>query len=100
MQSVEPMAQASRVPSPDTASGLIVMATISVVGLAAFLYPFFTADAPSGPERGPLTRRPLIFGVLAALAASLFVVELSSQGMNAKVASVLAVLTMCAAGCA
>lgn len=80
------------------ASGLLVMATISAVGLAAFLYPFFTAQAPLSPEAQAHTRdAPLIFGLLAALAASLFVIELSSRGMNAKVASALAVLATCAA---
>ena len=80
-------------------SGLFVMAAISFVGLAAFLYPFFTAEAPLSPEIQAHSRdAPLIFGMLAALAASLFVVELSSQGMNAKIASVLAVLATCAAG--
>jgi energy-coupling factor transport system substrate-specific component len=73
------------------------MATISVVGLAAFLYPFFTAEAPSLETQAHARDAPLIFGLLAALAASLFVLELSSQGMNAKTASVLAVLTTCAA---
>ncbi len=80
-------------------SGVAVMCVISLVGLAAFLYPFFTAEAPLSPEAQAHSRdAPLIFGMLAALAGSLFVIELSSQGMNAKVASTLAVLATCAAG--
>ena len=46
------------------------MAAISIVGLAAFLYPFFTAEAPLSPETQAHSRdAPLIFGMLAALAA-------------------------------
>lgn len=85
-------------PTTTRGPGLAVMAAISFVGLAAFLYPFLTAEAPLSPEAQAHARdAPLLFGALAALAASLFVIELSSQSMNAKVASVLAVLATCAA---
>lgn len=77
---------------------VIMMAIISLVGLAAFFYPFLTAEAHVSASAQAHSRdAPFIFGVLAILAAILFVLELSSQGMNAKVASVLAVLATCAA---
>lgn len=77
---------------------VIMMAIISLVGLAAFFYPFLTAEAQVSASAQAHSRdAPFIFGVLAILAATLFVLELSSQGMNAKVASVLAVLATCAA---
>ena len=93
---------APRTPRPFTvatpARSVVVMAIISLVGLAAFLYPFITAEAQVGASAQAHSRdAPLIFGILAVLAAVLFVLELSSQGMNAKVASVLAVLATCAA---
>ncbi len=75
------------------------MAAISAVGIAAFLYPFFLAEAPaSSSVQAHSSDAPLIFGLIALLAAVLFVIELSSQGMNAKTASILAVLATCAAG--
>jgi hypothetical protein len=40
---------------------------------------------------------PLVFGLLGGLAAILFMVEIASRVMNAKVASALAVLAMAAA---
>jgi energy-coupling factor transport system substrate-specific component len=74
------------------------MLVVSLVGMAAFLYPFLTASAPLGAaDQAHARDAPLIFGLLAALAAALFLLELSSQGMNAKTASVLAVLATCAA---
>ncbi len=76
----------------------VAIAVISAVGVAAFFYPFITAGAAQGTEaQAHAGDAPLIFGTLAALAGVLFVVELASQGMNAKVASVLAVLATAAA---
>lgn len=79
-------------------AGALAIAAISAVGLAAFLYPFITARAPRGAEtQAHAGDAPLIFGLLAALAAVLFVIELASHGMNAKTASALAVLATAAA---
>lgn len=83
---------------PSQRAGAVAIATISAVGLAAFFYPFITAGAPQGTEtQAHAGDAPLIFGLLASLAGALFVVELASQSMNAKVASVLAVLALAAA---
>ena len=70
MLAAEPRPTPSRVPSVGIGvSGFFVMAAISFVGLAAFFYPFFTAEAPLNPEAQAHSRdAPLIFGMLAALA--------------------------------
>ena len=70
----------------------------SAVGVSAFLYPFLLSAAPSeGESQAHAGDAPLIFAALAALAALLFIVELSSGGINAKVASALGVLAVSAA---
>lgn len=74
------------------------LVAVSGVGLAAFLYPFLLSNAPTdGENAAHAGDAPLIFGMLIGLAAVLFLVELTSGGMNAKVASALAVLAMAAA---
>ncbi len=79
------------------ASG-ITLAAATIVGLAAFFYPFLLSASPSGGEnQAHAGDAPLIFGALILLAGLLFVIELSSGGMNAKVASTLAVLAVAAA---
>lgn len=76
----------------------LTLGAAAVAGLAAFLYPFLLSAAPSQAEsRAHAGDAPLIFGILMTLAALLFLVELSSGGMNAKVASALAVLAVAAA---
>lgn len=76
----------------------LTLGAASVLGLVAFLYPFVLSRAPDdGENAAHAGDAPLIFGLLAGLAAILFLVELTSRGMNAKVASALAVLAMAAA---
>ena len=76
----------------------ITLAAVSAIGLAAFLYPFLLSNAPSdGENAAHAGDAPLIFGALVGFAAVLFLVELTSGGMNAKVASALAVLAVAAA---
>lgn len=76
----------------------LTLTAVSAVGLSAFLYPFLLSNAPTdGENAAHAGDAPLIFGLLIGLAALLFLVELTSGGMNAKVASALAVLAMAAA---
>ncbi|MHB8684106.1 MAG: ECF transporter S component [Dehalococcoidia bacterium] len=70
----------------------------SAAGLAAFLYPFLLASAPNdGANAAHASDAPFIFGALISLSAILFLIELSSGAMNAKLASTLAVLAVAAA---
>jgi energy-coupling factor transport system substrate-specific component len=79
-------------------TSMVTLAAASSAGLIAFFYPFLLSRAPSPDENNAHAGdAPLIFGVLAVMAAALFLVELSSGGMNAKVASALAVLAVAAA---
>jgi energy-coupling factor transport system substrate-specific component len=77
----------------------LTLAAVSLVGVAAFLYPFLLADAPSSAsEAGARTEdAPVIFALVLSLALLLIVLELTREGLNAKSASVLAVLVMAAA---
>jgi energy-coupling factor transport system substrate-specific component len=76
----------------------VTLGLISLVGLVAFLYPLVlsgtSADA-MGSSRAD--DAPLFFGLVLALTLLLFVLEMGSQGMNAKTASALATLMMLAA---
>ena len=79
-------------------SGL-TLTLISLVGLVAFLYPLFlsggsTAATMTSPHADDAL---LVFGLVLALTMLLFVLELGSQGMNAKTASALATLIVLAA---
>ena len=77
----------------------ITLAAISVVGLVAFFYPLLLSTASRGQSINN-TRAddtPLFFGLVLALTLLLFVLEIGSQGMNAKTASALATLMMLAA---
>ncbi|MGD0115891.1 MAG: ECF transporter S component [Dehalococcoidia bacterium] len=77
----------------------VTLAVISAVGLVAFLYPLFLSGGARSSSMGqPHTSdAPLLFGMVLALTLLLFVLELGSQGMNAKAASALATLMMLAA---
>jgi energy-coupling factor transport system substrate-specific component len=79
-------------------SGLM-LALISLIGLVAFFYPLFLSGASRSQAMGNphADDAPLFFGLVLALALLLFVLELGSQGMNAKTASALATLMMLAA---
>jgi len=76
----------------------LTLAAASIVGVAAFLYPFLLSRAPGGDEAvARAGDAPLIFALLLSLALLLFVLELSRQGMNAKTVSMLAVVMVAAA---
>jgi len=77
---------------------VLSLAAISVVGIAAFLYPFLLSDVQqAAAETGRAQDAPLIFGLVLSLALLLFVTELSRPGMSAKTVSMLAVLIVAAA---
>ena len=88
----------AQAPSLGLWSGL-TLALISVIGLVAFLYPLFLSGASRSQALGNphADDAPLFFGLVLALTLLLFVLELGSQGMNAKTASALATLMMLAA---
>lgn len=77
----------------------MTLALISVIGLVAFLYPLFLTGASRSDAMGNphADDAPLFFGLVLALTLLLFVLELGSEGMNAKTASALATLMMLAA---
>ncbi len=95
---VEGRAGGRAAPSLGVWSGVTLAAT-SIVGLVAFLYPLFLSGGTRSSSMGqPHTSdAPLLFGLTLALTLLLFVLELGSQGMNAKTASALATLMMLAA---
>jgi energy-coupling factor transport system substrate-specific component len=77
----------------------LTLASVSIAGVAAFLYPFLLSRAPGGNEAvARAGDAPLIFALLLSLALLLFVLELSRQGMNAKTVSMLAVVMVAPAG--
>lgn len=88
----------AQAPSLGLWSGL-TLALISVIGLVAFLYPLFLSGASRSQAMGNphAEDAPLFFGLVLALTLLLFVLELGSEGMNAKTASALATLIMLAA---
>ena len=76
----------------------LTLVAISGVGVASFLYPFLLADAPRGGEGAARAEdAPLVFALVLSLALLLFVLELGRDAMNAKTASLLAVLIVAAA---
>lgn len=82
---------------PRIGSGL-TLTIASAVGIAGFLYPFFLSEVAQTSEGlAHANDAPLLFALLVALAGGLFLLELASGGMNAKVASALAVLAAAAA---
>jgi energy-coupling factor transport system substrate-specific component len=86
-----------RLSLPGLGSGL-TLAVASGVGIAGFLYPFFLSEVAQRAEgQAHAGDAPLVFAMLVALAGALFLLELASGGMNAKVASALAVLAAAAA---
>jgi energy-coupling factor transport system substrate-specific component len=78
--------------------GGLTLLVASAVGVAGFLYPFFLSEVDQRSEGlAHAGDAPLMFSLLVGLAGALFVFELASGGMNAKVASALAVLAAAAA---
>jgi len=75
-----------------------MLAAISLFGIAAFLYPFLLSTVKQGDEGIARAQdAPLIFGLVLSMALVLFVMELTRHGVNAKSASILAVLMVAAA---
>jgi energy-coupling factor transport system substrate-specific component len=74
----------------------VTLAAVSLIGLIALFYPLILSSVSksSSPHADDA---PLVFGLVLALTLLLFVLELGSQGMNAKTASALATLMMLAA---
>ena len=76
----------------------LTLVAISAVGVASFLYPFLLAEAPAGGEGAARSEdAPLVFAAVLSLALLLFVLELGRDAMNAKTASLLAVVIVAAA---
>ncbi len=72
----------------------MILALISLIGLVAFVYPFFLAILPhSDSLNARAGDAPIVFGIVMPLLLLLIVAELSSRQMNAKVVAVLGVLT-------
>jgi energy-coupling factor transport system substrate-specific component len=93
-------AHAARAPRPRAAGAFstLTLAAISLVGVAAFLYPFLLSKVDQGNEGVARAQdAPLIFGVVLSMALLLFVMELTRRGVNAKSASMLAVVMVAAA---
>ncbi len=91
-----PTSQAPATPTPATAgplrwrpAGAVTLALTTVVGLAAFLWPF-AADAAFARSRG--NDAPWLFAVLLALLVAVVLGEVTSGGLDAKTVAVLGVL--------
>jgi energy-coupling factor transport system substrate-specific component len=83
--------------SPEVLS-VATLIVISLFGVATFLYPFLLSNVERKGEAVARSQdAPLIFGVVLALALLMFLWELTRQGMNAKVISLLAVVMAAAA---
>ena len=81
-----------------TLFSVLTLAAISTVGVAAYLYPFLLSDVPAdGAGRARADDAPLVFAIVLSLALLLFALELTRQGMNSKVVSLVAVVTVAAA---
>ncbi len=66
---------------------------ISLIGLAAFFYPFFLSALPQDVTANVrASDAPLIFGIIMPLLLLLIVAELGSRHMNAKIVATLGVL--------
>ena len=82
----------------DRLASTLTLVAATTVGVVAFLYPFLLSGAPEANENQAHSGdAPIIFAVLMGLAGLLLLVEFLSGGMNAKVASALAVLAVAAA---
>ena len=71
------------------APSVLALGLVSLVGLAAFFWPFF-ADPRIGEEHGH--DAPWMFAVLLSLLAVVFVAELTTDRLDAKAIAVLGVL--------
>jgi energy-coupling factor transport system substrate-specific component len=71
-----------------------VLAAICLLGLAAFLYPFFLSGRlPGGDNAAHAAAAPLIFAVLGPALLALLLAELSGGRLSARSIAVLGVLT-------
>jgi energy-coupling factor transport system substrate-specific component len=74
------------------------LVAVSIIGVAAFLYPFLLSDvAQAGEDSARAGDAPLIFALVLSLALLLVVTELTRQRMSAKTVSLLAVVIVAAA---
>ncbi|PLS80070.1 MAG: ECF transporter S component [Chloroflexi bacterium] len=74
--------------------GYLILLIISIIGLGAFVYPFFlSVIQPDDTNNVRATDAPLIFGLVMPLLLLLIVADLSSRRMNAKIVAALGILT-------
>lgn len=82
--------------SPAVSSSLLPSATIglaSLIGLGAFLYPFFMPDIPGTGMMAHANDAPLLTVLLLALCLTAIFASLTGQEMTSKLVAVLGVLT-------
>lgn len=74
--------------------GWLLMALVSLVGVAAFLAPFFMPEiAQTGPQNAHAQDAPLLLALLVVLALAVLFVELEHDGLNTKTVALLGILT-------
>ncbi|MHB1317036.1 MAG: ECF transporter S component [Anaerolineae bacterium] len=75
----------------------LILLLASLVGVVAFLYPFFTAGSPQGSTGAPapaaIQQSPLFTIVIVALCLGAILATLGSGAMNARMMAILGVLT-------
>lgn len=75
----------------------IVLAVVSVLGLACFLWPLALSAGNSGENAAHRTDAPLIVAVLLPLLVAVLIAEVADGGLDAKALAALGVLTACGA---
>jgi energy-coupling factor transport system substrate-specific component len=74
----------------------LILALVSVIGLAAFLWPLIQAPSPAGVPHD--TDAPLIFVLTLPILIAIVLAEMSSGGIDAKALAMLGVLSAINAG--
>ena len=70
-----------------------ILGLACVLGLGAFLYPFFLASVPSSGMMAHATDAPLVFVLLLVLSLAVVFASLTSRQMTSKMVAVLGILT-------
>lgn len=76
-----------------TLAGDVVFGLICLLGVIAFLYPFFLGRAETGFTQAHATTAPIFFALLGPALLVLLIAELSAGRLNTRMVAILGVLT-------
>src|SRR5436190_1042179 len=82
----------SRTGGPSRTLSAVILALTSLLGVWAFLYPFFVPPSPSGEGGSHAADAPLVFLLVTGLSLLSIVADLETRAIDSKTVALLGVM--------